>query len=124
MLLDRFGSIANAARSIGIPQERLKKAMQRNRFNDDDLSILFPERSSDELNSSFEFVYSRTYTRSAKQRSLGSRLVLRQVGLEDADITLMLENKAIAEYIARIVHGECERFRKILSENLDIGGAT
>lgn len=58
-LMTRFGSLSVAADRLGISYERLKKAIQRNRFNAADLDVMLPGSDHDELKTQFQFSFSR-----------------------------------------------------------------
>jgi hypothetical protein len=59
MLTTRYGSMAVAAERLEFSYERLKKAVQRNRFSAQDLDVLFPGKSVDDLKEQFDFNFAR-----------------------------------------------------------------
>ena len=65
-LLLQHNSIPRAADVLGLPYERLKKALQQNRFSDEDLRLLRPESTIDDLSKQYTFDHSRPYNRSGK----------------------------------------------------------
>ena len=60
-LIARHGSLAFAAERLGISYERLKKAIQRNRFSASDIEIMLPERSYEDWAKDYHFSFSRRH---------------------------------------------------------------
>ena len=58
-LITRYGSMAAAAERLDFDYDRLRKAVQRNRFSAHDIEMLFPGTSVEELKGKFEFNFSR-----------------------------------------------------------------
>lgn len=73
-LTDAHGSVSKACDKLGLPYERIKKALQRNRFSPDELSALWPGRASESLKGDYEFIYAEPHFR-LTQDEIASRLV-------------------------------------------------
>lgn len=111
-LLREYGNLVQAASGLDTSYDRLKKCLQRNRFSDTDLKMLFPEKSRWELGQLYTFSTARRNGES-KERILTSSVLLVS-GLDEADLLLIRENKAVAEKITRMIREECTRIRQIL----------
>lgn len=123
----QFGSVPKASDTLGLPYERLKKALQRNSFSGADLAILLPEMSGTELEAKFSFACVRSYEHVNRERAAVPRdvgLSLRKEGLSPEDVQLIRDNRALAQRIVRLVRRDCDKFRSILNGESEIGGAT
>lgn len=70
-LTEKFSSVSQASVLLGIPYERLKKAIRENRFNAADLAVLMPDRTAASLSAEYSYTeYSgRTSSSEVQRRS-------------------------------------------------------
>src|SRR5579871_742147 len=61
----QYLSVPKGAEKLGLHYERLKKSLQLNRFSDDDLAVLMPDQSLQDLKRSYEFSTVRAYSRAS-----------------------------------------------------------
>lgn len=61
-LITRYGTLAVAAEHLGFSYERVKKAIQRNRFSAADLEMLLPDRNHEDLSKEFHFNLARRHS--------------------------------------------------------------
>lgn len=121
-------SIAAAADRLGLNYESLKKLLYRNRFSEDDLKTLLPNETVESLQSKYEFTIGRKYQRLASSHPVLRARFQDQIAWQESfpkeDLILLMQNKALADRVVRVVSRECERFRRVLSGDEEIGGAT
>ncbi|GEM_PF-6754924 len=80
-----YSSIAHASERLGLSYERLKKALQRNRFSEEDLKALIPGESIEALRAKYDFEISRGYPELSKRMGK-PRTPPAPAGSENADL--------------------------------------
>lgn len=101
----RGWSTRRLADELGLQYDRLKRSLKNNSFSEEDLSKLICHYGLEADDFSYSLL-GRYCSRSTPRKA--------QQGLQltDADWTLIKENKLLAERLEKLIHAECERFRK------------
>lgn len=128
MLKAQYRSIIAAAEQLDLNYESLEKLIYRNRFSEDDLKTLIPNETVESLRSKYKFTIGRKYQRVASSHPILRARFQDQIAWQESfpkeDLILLMQNKALRDRVVRIVSRECERFRRVLSGDEEISGAT
>lgn len=114
-LEESYGSVTKACEVQRLPYERIRKALQRNRFSLSDLEALLPEKDIEKLQREFEFTLVRPYGQKCSEEGRTSFIsAIVTEGVTANDIVLVQENKLVARRVAAAIKKECESIRMLL----------
>lgn len=115
---EKYGNVAEASRTIDISYERIKKALQLNKFPIDMLATILPILDISEdmttLQERFSFSTSVGFTKRKRAKETeGASLTIEKL-LSKADQILLNENPLIRERIKELIRRECAWARTIM----------
>ena len=109
LLVEKYESVWKASQALDIGYERLRKALDTNKFNPGDLSKL---QNGVEIDLS---QYGYVITKERKHISTG-RITTLKLGITEEDRNLIRSNKSLQEKIEQIIETECTSFREFLAK--------
>ena len=109
----QYGSVSSFADTVGLPYERLKKALQRNRFSKEDLLLITEKLRLTNFNLN-------SYTYSFGRRHLQIRTPLLSKTIEgiipEEYMLLVVNNPIVLERVRMVVSAELRRISAVIGE--------